>query len=118
MDREVSGVIKAVATHPSNADVVYVGAVNEGPGGRERQGSCANRNRSPTRRIAFDRRSGARSDGRHRQTLVAGTGVQQPDRMGGGLIGVLRTIDGGTSWLTFDAVGCSDVFASAASCLR
>ena len=41
-----------------------------------------------------------------RHTLVAGTGrFSSLNRMGGGLIGVLRTTDGGTTWATFDAAG-------------
>lgn len=108
VDNEVVGAIKAVAAHPTNPDIVYVGAVNGGVW-RTRNG----RNARPTwEQLTDAQRSqsiGALefdpTDNTH-GTLVAGTGrFSSLSRVGGALIGLLRTTDGGAAWTTLDNGG-------------
>jgi photosystem II stability/assembly factor-like uncharacterized protein len=112
-DAEVVGAVKAVATHPTNPDILYVGAVN---GGVWRTTNA--RNARPTwQQITDGQRSlsiGALefdpTDSSH-TTLVAGTGrFSSLNRVGGGLIGLLRTTDGGATWATIDAGGMFRAF--------
>jgi hypothetical protein len=107
-DGEVVGAIKAVAAHPTNPDIVYVGAVN---GGVWRSGNA--RNTRPTweqltdaqRSLSIGALEFDPTDSTH-QTLVAGTGrFSSLRRIGGALIGVLRTTDGGVTWATLDGGG-------------
>jgi photosystem II stability/assembly factor-like uncharacterized protein len=106
--KEVVGAIKAVAAHPTNPDIVYVGAVN---GGVWRTRNA--RNARPTwKQLTDSQRSqsiGALefdpTDGTHK-TLVAGTGrFSSMNRAGGALIGLLRTTDAGADWTTLDNGG-------------
>jgi photosystem II stability/assembly factor-like uncharacterized protein len=104
----VVGAIKAVAAHPTNPDIVYAGAVN---GGVWRTTNA--RDARPTwvqltdaqeslsiGALEFDPKDSTR------RTLLAGTGrFSSLLRMGGALIGLLRTTDGGASWTTIDAGG-------------
>ena len=106
--KEVVGAVKAVAAHPTNPRIVYVGAVN---GGVWRTRNA--RNARPTwEHLTDSERSqsiGALefdpTDRTHR-TLVAGTGrFSSLGRVGGALIGLLRTTDGGAAWTTIDNGG-------------
>lgn len=108
VDKEVVGAIKAVAAHPTNPGIVYVGAVN---GGVWRTRNA--RNARPTWEQLTD---GQRSlsigaleldpTDSTCETLVAGTGrFSSLRRMGGSLIGLLRTTDGGATWTTLDGDG-------------
>jgi photosystem II stability/assembly factor-like uncharacterized protein len=108
VDKEVVGAIKAVATHPTNPDIVYVGAVNGGVW-RTRNAKDAR----PTwqqltdaqRSLAIGALEFDPTDSTH-GTLVAGTGrFSSMKRSGGALIGLLRTTDGGATWSTLDAGG-------------
>lgn len=107
-DGEVVGAVKAVAAHPTDPDVVYVGSVNGGVwrtrnarSARPTWEQLTDRERSlSVGALEFDQ-----TDSTH-QTLVAGTGrFSSLKRVGGMLIGVLRTGDGGATWTTLDAGG-------------
>jgi hypothetical protein len=113
VDREVVGAIKAVAPHPTDPDIVYVGSVNGGVW-RTRNARSARpkwehlTDHLPSRSIGalqFDPTASAHT------TLVAGTGrFSSLNRIGGALVGVLRTTDGGGTWTQHDAAGQSRAF--------
>ena len=99
-DGEVTGAIKAVAPHPLNSAIIYVGTVNGGVW-RTNNGSS---NSPKWRHLSDEQRSlsiGALefdpTDPSH-QTLVAGTGRFSSFGDGGELIGLLRTTNGGQKW--------------------
>ncbi|HEV3261806.1 MAG TPA: hypothetical protein VG013_33460 [Gemmataceae bacterium] len=107
-DAEVEGAIKAVAVHPSDANVVYVGAVNGG--------IWKTANAMKTRPIWKEQTDSQKSlsvgalefdptDGKS-QTLVAGTGrFSSLLTNGGARAGLLRTTDGGAKWTSIDGGG-------------
>lgn len=107
-DKEVVGAIKAVVPHPTDPGVVYVGAVNGGvwrtTNARDarptwQQLTDAQRSLS-IGALEFDPTDGASA------TLVAGSGrFSSMSRVGGSLIGVLRTTDAGGTWTVLDAAG-------------
>lgn len=100
-NREVVGAINALAAHPTNPDIVYIGAVN---GGIWRTTNATAAAPTWTRQtdaleslsigsIEFDPTDATR------QTLVAGIArTSSLGRRGGSLPGMLRTTDGGTTW--------------------
>ena len=101
-DREVVGAVQAIAPHPTNANTLYIGAVNGGVW-RTDDALAA----SPTWVARTDQQStlsiGALEfdpTDPSNQTLVAGTGrFSNIGRAGGGTgAGILRTTDGGTTW--------------------
>ena len=107
-DREIVGAIQAIAAHPVEPDIVYVGAVN---GGIWRTANAMSA--SPTWQQLSDEEMSLSigalefdpTDDTH-QTLVAGTGrFSSMSRSGGALIGLLRTADGGVTWSVHDAGG-------------
>jgi hypothetical protein len=106
-DGEVVGAIHAVAPHPASSDVVYVGAVN---GGIWMTSNAMAATPTWTRMtdaqewlsigaLEFDPTDATT------KTLVAGTGRFSSFRVGGALVGLLRTTDGGTSWTPLDGGG-------------
>ncbi|MFO1493206.1 MAG: hypothetical protein U1F26_00920 [Lysobacterales bacterium] len=118
-NREVVGAVNAIAAHPSNADIVYVGAVN---GGIWRTSNATAAAPTWTRltdtlaslsigSIEFDPTDA------NRQTLVAGVARSSSlSSLGGELIGMLRTTDGGNNWsvLTGGALAGRQVIGVAA----
>jgi len=106
-DREVVGAINAVTPHPTNANIVYVGAVNGGIW-RTANGMAA----SPTWQRQTDTQQSLSigalefdpTDATNR-TLVAGTGRFSSFGRGGGRIGLIRTTDEGANWTTIDGGG-------------
>ncbi len=100
-DNEVAGCIQSVAAHPTNANILYIAAVN---GGIWRTLNATNARPTWTPltdnlpslsmgAIEFDP-----SDSTFR-TLVAGSArLSSLAAIGGSRIGVLRTTDGGTTW--------------------
>ena len=63
VDREVVGAIQAVAAHPTNADIVYIAAVNGGIWRTDNaMAASPNWERSPTAEVAVIRCTGIRSD--------------------------------------------------------
>lgn len=101
LNREVVGAVNAIAVHPTNPDIVYIGAVN---GGIWRSTNATAASPTWTRQadtfeslsigdIAFDPTDATR------QTLVAGIArTSSLLRLGGTQPGMLRTTDGGTTW--------------------
>lgn len=107
-DREIVGAVNAVAPHSSDADVLYIGAVNGGVWKTE----DARAARPNWRSLMPDETSlsiGAlcldRADITS-QTLVAGTGrFSSMRRVGGALLGVMRSVDDGANWTIHDNQG-------------
>jgi hypothetical protein len=105
---EVVGAVNALAPHPTNADILYVAAVN---GGIWRTGNATASFPNWTRQtdalgslsltsLEFD------PTDTNRQTLVAGSGRNSSlSGIGGALIGMLRTTDGGTTWVPLAGAG-------------
>ncbi|MFK8016896.1 MAG: thrombospondin type 3 repeat-containing protein [Gammaproteobacteria bacterium] len=107
---EVTGAINTIATHPTDPDIAYIGAVNGGiwkatqltnftPEWEEQRAFDASQSIGD---IVFDS-----ADATH-QTLVAGAGrFSSYGRRGGALTGLLRTTDGGGFWDTIgtDLIG-------------
>jgi photosystem II stability/assembly factor-like uncharacterized protein len=107
-DGEVVGAIKTVAAHPTNPNIVYVGAVNGGLW-RTNNGMAP----SPSwEHLADNQQSlsiGALefdpNDSTSR-TLIAGNGrFSSFGADGGSRSGLLRTIDGGVTWTSIDGRG-------------
>ncbi|MBK6729280.1 MAG: hypothetical protein IPG63_19180 [Xanthomonadales bacterium] len=103
---EVCGAIQALAPHPSNANVLYIGAVNGGVW-RTNDALAASPSWVPLTdalpsqsigAVAFDP-----TDASH-QTLVAGTGRWSNfAQRGDDQVGVYRTVNGGVSWTQLGA---------------
>lgn len=100
-NREATGAVNAVAPHPTNANVLYVGGANGGIWRTNNALSASPNWTSQTDNldslsigdIAFDP-----ADTSH-QTLVAGVARSSSlRRVGGARIGVLRTTNGGNTW--------------------
>jgi len=103
LDGEVVGAVQAIAAHPTNPDVLYIAAVNGGIW-RTANGMATRPTWQPLTDLEKSASFGALgfdpTDSAHR-TLVAGTGrFSSYLSSGGGVIGVLRTTDGGATWAT------------------
>ncbi len=100
-DNEVCGAIHSIAAHPTNADVLYIGAVNGGVW-RTSNATAARptwiplTNSMPSQSIGaivFDPTDASR------QTILAGTGRWSNfAQRGDDEIGVYRSTNGGTTW--------------------
>jgi hypothetical protein len=100
-NNEVVGAIHAVAAHPTDANILYVGGVNSGIW-RTGNATAASPNWTPLTdnfpslsigALEFDPTDATR------RTLVAGIGrFSSFGRSGGPLTGLLRTTDGGDNW--------------------
>ena len=108
IDKEVSGAIHAIATHPTDSNILYIGAVN---GGIWKTLDAASA--SPTWSSQTDFQSSLSvsalefdpNDGSY-QTLVAGIGRYSSfGGVGGERTGLLRTTNGGTDWSVIDGAG-------------
>jgi hypothetical protein len=105
---EVVGAVKAVALHPTNANIAFIGSVN---GGIWKTNNATSPKPS-WEHLTDDRESlsiGAiefdPSDSTH-LTLIAGAGrFSSLAQYGGSRIGLLRTTNGGTSWDLLDGEG-------------
>lgn len=107
-NRPVTGAVNAVVPHPSNADILFVAAVN---GGIWRTANATAASPNWTRLTDDQSTSSIRSLSAdptvaNLQTLVAGTGRNSSlSSFGGAQIGMLRTTNGGTSWTVLDGGG-------------
>lgn len=107
-NREVVGAVNSLAAHPSDANILYAGAVNGGVWKTMNATAAA-----PTwTRLTDSQRS--QSIGAiefdptdaNRNTLLAGIGrFSSLGGRGGALTGLLRTVDGGTNWTPLDGGG-------------
>ena len=103
----VIGAINAIATHPSDADTIYIGAVNGGVW-KTSNATASNPNWVPLTDnnislsigdIAFD------PIDKTNQTLVYGNGrFSSFGRRGGSRSGMFRTTNGGTDWSALDSI--------------
>lgn len=103
-NNEVSGCIQALSLHPTNANILYIGAVNGGIW-RTANGTVASPTWTPLTDTLDSLSIGALefdpTDGTF-QTLVAGSArLSSLGADGGARIGVLRTTDGGNTWNVF-----------------
>ena len=105
-DHPISGGVSAIAPHPTNPDILYIGTVN---GGVWRSDNATSTNLTWTP-LTDDQLSlsigGLVLDptDASAQTLVAGVGRRSSfGGTGGALIGLLRTTDGGGSWTRLGA---------------
>src|SRR5580700_3590629 len=105
---EVNGAIRAVALHPRDPNIVYVGAVN---GGIWKTTSAMdarptwNQQTDDQRSLSIGALEFDRTDPKA-ETLVAGTGrFSSLAQYGGVRTGLLRTMDGGASWTALDGGG-------------
>ena len=110
-DREVVGAIHAIAPHPTDVNVVYVGAVNGGVW-KTANAMAASPNWQRMTDTEESLSIGALefdpADATS-QTLVAGTGrFSSFAGVGGAQVGLLRTTNGGTSWTAIDGGGALD----------
>jgi len=105
----VCGAIQTVAAHPTNPDILYIGAVNGGIW-RTINATAANPDWTPLTDTLPSLSIGALefdpTDATH-QTLIGGSAlVSSFGADGGARIGVLRSLDGGNTW----AVLAGDMF--------
>jgi len=107
-DQEVVGAVQAVAAHPTNANVVFVGAVN---GGIWRTGNATAAHPTWVEQLGLTRALSIGTiefdptDAGH-QTLLAGAGrFSNFYSVGGDRVGTWRTTDGGTTWTLLDGSG-------------
>lgn len=100
-NNEIGGALQALAVHPTNASILYVGAVNGGIWRTTNATAASPSWTSLTNSLSslsiasleFDRSDATA------QTLVAGSGrLSSFGAVGGARIGVLRTTDGGANW--------------------
>lgn len=124
-NREVAGAIHTVVAHPTDANIVWLGAANGGVW-KTTNAQAA----SPTWTQLTDSESslsvGAMeldpTDGTH-QTIVAGKGrYSSLSLVGGPLDGMLRSTDGGTNWTAIgdpllDGESCSGIAARGSTLL-
>ncbi len=112
-DNAIAGAIQAIALHPTDPEIIYLGAVGGGV-----WKTCNARDASPIWQPLMDTKDmqtlnvGALEfdpTDATRQSLVVGTArTSSYGAEGGALIGVLRTTDGGTSWSNLGASTFAD----------
>lgn len=107
-DRPVTGAVNAVVAHPSNANILYVAAVN---GGIWRTSNATAASPNWTRLTDGQSTNSIRALSADPtvadlQTLVAGTGRSSSlNSFGGAQVGMLRSTNGGDSWTVLDGGG-------------
>jgi hypothetical protein len=105
-NNEVSGAIQSIAAHPSNADILYIGAVNGGVW-KTLNATAAQPAWMPLTDSLPSQSIGAVALDPldvTQQTLLAGTGrFSNFAQRGDDEIGVYRTTDGGASWTVLGA---------------
>ncbi len=107
-DNEVVGAVHALLTHPSNADIIYIGAVNGGIWKTENATATSPnwvRQTDGFQSLSIGGLDFDTADSSN-QTLLAGVGrFSSYGREGGARIGLLRTTNGGASWTVIDGGG-------------
>ena len=107
VDNEVVGAVRSVAAHPSDPDILFIGAVN---GGIWRTGNATATHPSWEPQLGLDRplSIGAiefdPTDATH-LTLIAGSGGFSSFGVASDRVGVWRTTNGGTTWNLLDGGG-------------
>ena len=99
-DNQINGAVQAIAVHPTNADIMYVGSVNGGVWKTNNATATAPHWVPVTDRFAslsigaleFDPTDATGN------TLIAGTGSTSSYFLGDQFRGVLRTTNGGLTW--------------------
>jgi photosystem II stability/assembly factor-like uncharacterized protein len=104
-ERPVTGAVRVAVPHPTDANIVYIGAVNGGIW-KTMDAMSPNPTWEPLTDDARSLSTGALAfdptDPSH-QTLVAGSGrYSSNNRTGTALIGLMRTADGGANWEVID----------------
>ena len=105
---EVVGAINAIAVHPTNENIVYVGAVNGGVWRTDSAMAAAPSWRPLTDGQASNSIGAIEIDPTDAtsNTVVVGTGRFSSFRgQGGERVGLLRTVDGGQTWSTLNGGG-------------
>jgi len=113
-DFEVAGSINAATPHPSDANILFVGAVGGGVWRTENATDSSPKWQSLTDKLKSLSISALEYDLSDSQleTLVAGTGQTSSFGGEGILAGVFKTVDGGDSWSSIDGklfIGQSEV---------
>jgi len=106
-DRPVVGALNAVAPHPTDANTIYVGAVNGGIW-KTNNAMCASpswvEQLGTARSLSIGSLEFDATDATN-QTVVAGSGQHSSFFAGGDRVGLWRTTDGGTTWTGLDGGG-------------
>lgn len=107
-DRPATGAVNAVVAHPSDPDVLVIGAVNGGIW-RTNNATAVRPNWTQLTdglRTNSVRALSADPTVANLQSLVAGTGRNSSiNSIGGAQVGMLRSTDGGTTWAVLDGGG-------------
>ncbi len=107
-DGEVVGAIHTAAPHPTNADILYAGAVNGGIWRTDNATATSPiwvQQTDPETSLSIGALEFDPTDATHR-TLVAGIGrFSSFRRIGGPRAGLLRTTNGGATWTSLDGAG-------------
>lgn len=107
-DNEVVGAVHTAAAHPTNANILYIGAVNGGIWKTTNATATSPvwvQQTDPQASLSIGALEFDPTDATA-QTLVAGIGrFSSFGRRGGARIGLLKTSNGGASWTTLDGGG-------------
>ena len=90
-----AGAIQAIITDPTNANAMYIGAVNGGVWSTRNGGATWTPLSDNQRSLSI---ASLATDPGNSNVLVAGTGVTSSSNLGGPRIGLLDSSNGGTSW--------------------
>jgi len=108
------GAVNAIAAHPTDPDILYIGTVN---GGVWKTTNATDNSSNPNWTALTDDQQSLSIQAlefdptdQSNQTLVAGTGrVSSFARLGGDRTGMLRTTDGGSTWTTLTSLTGSNI---------